>query len=78
MNTASQTITVVDTDAPEFTNIPSTASFTFGQTVNFEEPTATDNCSDQVTLTFEEFSDGNDCNGQEIIREWTATDACGN
>ena len=78
VNTASQTITVVDTDAPEFTNIPSTASFTFGQTVNFEEPTATDNCSDQVTLTFEEFSDGNDCNGQEIIREWTATDACGN
>ena len=78
INTASQTIIVVDTEAPIFTNVPAIASFTFGQMVNFEVPTATDNCSGQVSLTFEEFTVGNDCNGQEITREWTATDACGN
>ncbi len=78
------TVTTIVTQAgddtpPTFTNVPGPVSFTCGETISFEAPTATDACSGPVTITFEEYTVGNDCtNGQQINRDWTATDACGN
>ncbi len=68
-----------DNTPPVFTNVPTPVTFTCGETISFEEPTAADDCSGPVTITFEEYTVGNDCaNGQQINRDWTATDACGN
>ena len=40
-------------------------------------PHATDNCAKEVTVTMEEETSGTRCEGR-TIREWTATDSCGN
>ncbi len=78
-NTASQTISTIDNVPPVFDNVPPTGMVGCGESVNFVEPTATDQCSGSVTITFVEYTVGNDCvNGQQINRDWTATDACGN
>ncbi len=81
-NQSTVTTTIIqegDDTPPVFTNVPSSVSFSCGETMpSFEEPTATDNCG-SVTITFEEYTVGNDCaNGQQINRDWTATDNCGN
>lgn len=81
-NQSTLTTTVIqagDDTPPIFTNVPSTVNFTCGETISFVAPTATDDCSEPVTITFNEYTVGNDCtNGQQINRDWTATDACGN
>jgi len=78
-NTGTQTITIIDEVAPVFTNIPAPVIVSCGEPFIFEEPAATDDCSETVILTFEEYTLGNDCtNGQQINRDWTATDGCGN
>jgi len=78
-NTGTQTITIIDEVAPVFTNIPAPVIVSCGELFIFEEPAATDDCSETVILTFEEYTLGNDCtNGQQINRDWTATDGCGN
>ncbi|MFK7934052.1 MAG: PKD domain-containing protein, partial [Saprospiraceae bacterium] len=78
--TITQTITVVDDVAPVLSNIP------YAQTVSCEEipsvPTniaAYDNCDENVQIAFSETIQDGDCAGDyQIIRTWTATDACGN
>ncbi len=79
-NTASQTINIIDNVSPVFDEVPAPVTVGCGEPVNFVEPTATDECSGLVTITFEEYTVGNaSCaNGQQINRDWTATDACGN
>jgi len=79
-NTASQTIRIIDNVAPLFVNVPSTVIVGCDEPINFVVPTATDECSGPVTITFEEYTVGNvSCtNGQQTNRDWTATDACGN
>ena len=79
-STASQTIVTIDNAGPVFTSIPDPVSISCGETIDFEEPTATDDCGGPVTITFEEYTEGstNCTNGQQINRDWTATDACGN
>ncbi|MGB0136510.1 MAG: T9SS type A sorting domain-containing protein, partial [Flavobacteriales bacterium] len=73
-----QTITVVDTTAPEFTNVPSGNEFECDETVEYGEATAADNCGD-VTITFADMTEAGQCaNEYTIVRTWTATDACGN
>ena len=77
--TASQTITVGDDIAPEITGIP------FDITVDCADipvqaiATATDNCDDDIDITYtEETIEGICENSFEIIRTWIATDDCGN
>lgn len=75
---ASQTITVGDTEVPTFTNVPTDI------TVNCEDDipppptvTANDNCDDDLDVNFEEAVDGDMCQ-VVFTRTWTATDDCGN
>lgn len=78
--TVSQTITVTDSEGPVFTEVPATASFSCGETPVFADPVAIDACGGSVTLTFTEYEAGTgSCtDGQQINRDWTATDGCGN
>ncbi|MFC6098126.1 gliding motility-associated C-terminal domain-containing protein [Flavobacterium qiangtangense] len=75
-----QTITVEDTTAPAFTEVlPQDAVFSCDAPIPAAVTlTATDNCS-VATVTFDEQIVNAGCIGNyDIIRTWTATDACGN
>ena len=75
---ATQTITVQDTTAPEFTSVPGDETIEFGMEVSDEMATATDNC-DGVTVTVSEETAMGDCEGNYVVtRTFTAVDACGN
>ncbi len=75
-----QVITVQDTTTPVLKDVPD------DMTLNCEEaipaaaqPTATDNCDDDVSISLNEEMMGGACtNNFTIIRTWTATDNCGN
>ncbi len=72
---ASQVLTVIDSTLPEFSNPPADLTVECDDIPAAAQVSATDNCSD-VTIEFSEvISDG--C-PYDIIRTWTATDACGN
>ncbi|MEZ5030635.1 MAG: gliding motility-associated C-terminal domain-containing protein [Saprospiraceae bacterium] len=78
--TAQQVITVTDTGAPVLVGVPAdlTVDLTAGQSVPAPaNVTATDECDNDVTVTFTEMEDTKDC-GYLLIRTWTATDDCGN
>ena len=72
-----QTINVADTQGPVFTMVP--ASFTTACTSPAPPtaPIATDNCTPNVPVTMTEVWSGSGCS-QQVVRTWTATDACGN
>jgi hypothetical protein len=74
--TCDQVITVVDTTPPEIT-CPPDQNVECGDLSALEPATATDLCdTSTITPTFEdEFGDGG-CD--DIMRTWTAMDACGN
>ncbi|MFM1931375.1 MAG: hypothetical protein RL226_678, partial [Bacteroidota bacterium] len=77
--TATQLIQQVDVTAPAIFNVPSDLDLTCGEEI--PAPAADiygiDNCSEDVTITFEEVQTNEFC-PYEIIRTWTATDFCGN
>jgi hypothetical protein len=78
-----QTITVNDTEAPQFVgDLPANESgFECGEEVPAApELTATDNCGGQVFVEFNEtyLPGAGVNNGNVIVRTWTAYDACGN
>ncbi len=78
-SSASQTITVEDNIPPVFSFVPGTASISCDGTDVLEDVAeATDACS-SVQVTFIDFDNGggNDCAGG-FIRQWIATDGCGN
>ncbi|WP_299391478.1 gliding motility-associated C-terminal domain-containing protein [uncultured Gelidibacter sp.] len=78
-STASQTINVQDNTAPVFAALPAESTIECGETPNFAQASATDVCSSDVTLTFEDVTTAGDCEGTySITRTWTATDAYGN
>ena len=76
-----QTINVIDNTPPQILNVPANESAACG---NIPAPptgavTATDNCDNNVNLVLtEETVPGACSNGFNLIRTWTATDACGN
>ena len=75
---ATQTITIVDTTAPEFTSVPSDYTAECSDAHPMDDATATDNCGD-VTITVEEETTPGACAGDYVItRTFTATDDCGN
>ena len=89
-NTVSQTITVIDTDAPAFTFVAADSVVNCVEEVYFQEPSATDACSNVVITYTEEHVSGDARNHEPtdvievtdcaftIVRTWTATDECGN
>ena len=77
-SSATQTITVEDTTAPEFTSVPSDYTVECSDEMPMDDATASDNCSD-VSITVESETIAGDAAGNyTIVRTFTATDACGN
>ena len=72
-----QTIMVTDNEAPVFTSFPADVTYTYGDDMMTEEPTASDDCND-VTISYSDSQDNSDVEVTVITRTWTATDACGN
>jgi len=76
-NSAVQTITVLsDSDAPVITVADESFCMMSTNAVVATDATVTDTCS-SVTLDLAETSSINGCD-EEVVRVWTATDACGN
>ena len=76
-SSATQTITVEDTTAPELT-IPADYTAECDESLVMDDATATDNCSD-VSITVESETIAGDAAGNyTIVRTFIATDACGN
>jgi large repetitive protein len=78
---AQQTITVADTEAPEFTMVPADLFLECIDDVpaaDVSQLEAEDNCDDNVTITHEgDVQSGDDCEAV-IIRTYEAIDECGN
>ncbi|MEZ4960055.1 MAG: T9SS type A sorting domain-containing protein [Saprospiraceae bacterium] len=78
----SQTIVKqADAQPPAFSNIPQPIAISCGTAPVFGDPVVTDNCAygTSITVTFNDMVVNNGpCNGQTIMRTWTATDPCGN
>ncbi|MCB0761991.1 MAG: T9SS type A sorting domain-containing protein [Flavobacteriales bacterium] len=73
-----QTITVVDTTAPEFTEVPSDNEYSCEEEIPALNASATDNCG-EVSVTFADaIIEGSCLNAYQIVRTFTATDDCGN
>ncbi len=73
-----QIITLVDDNAPYFTSVPEGLTMACGDEIPAVNATAADACSD-VTVTYADAEGDAICTGLfEIVRTFTATDACGN
>ncbi len=78
ISTYTQTITVVDTTAPEFTDVPADATYECDEEIPAINAEAEDNCGD-VTVTWEDSIADGDCPQEyTITRTFTAMDECGN
>ncbi len=76
--TASQVITVQDTQAPVLSAAPADATVECNAVPAAAVLTATDNC-DAPTVTYAEVRTNGNCpSNYTLTRTWTATDACGN
>jgi large repetitive protein len=77
--TASQEISVGDTEGPIFANIPANITVGCDKLPTFTDPTISDKCDSLPTLTVKEKVIPGSCGGSyELIRTWTAIDGCGN
>ena len=78
MTSATQTITVQDTTAPEFTFVPVDYTVECSDDMPMEEATATDNCG-PVSMEVGVVTTPGACAGEyTITRTFTASDDCGN
>jgi large repetitive protein len=77
ISTATQVITIADSEAPEFDPFEAYFSIECNELDEVAVLTATDNCSEEVTVTYTQTENSGGCIGV-IIRTYTATDACGN
>ncbi|TXE15236.1 gliding motility-associated C-terminal domain-containing protein, partial [Seonamhaeicola algicola] len=76
-----QTITVVDTTAPELILPPNVSAECSDDLspASYGTATATDNCDDNPSVTFSDaITEGNCVGSYTITRTWSTTDACGN
>ncbi|MGS2727382.1 HYR-like domain-containing protein, partial [Psychroserpens sp. BH13MA-6] len=74
-----QIITVVDTEAPELSGVPSDIVVACDAIPAVPTVTATDNCTAEIVVEFEEqFPNASCLDDAQIIQTWTATDECGN
>jgi hypothetical protein len=76
--TASQVITVQDTQAPILSAAPANVTVECNAVPTAAILTATDNCSTPTVAYAEVRTDGNCPNNYILTRTWTAKDACGN
>jgi hypothetical protein len=78
--TISQTISVVDTQKPNFTSAPPNLTVQCNAIPPVATPTATDNCDPVVAITYngQTTSPGSCPNQYTITRIWTAADNCNN
>jgi hypothetical protein len=78
-SSASQTITVVDNTPPVITGVGNDTTFNCTDDPVFSDPTASDACDPDPSLTYtDQMTPGNCPQNYSITRTWTATDACGN
>ncbi|TNE69874.1 MAG: HYR domain-containing protein [Bacteroidetes bacterium] len=77
---ATQLIEVQDTEDPVFTFVPADVTVNCEDVPALETPTATDNCTASVTVTFdgETRTDGSCPDTYVLTRQWTISDDCGN
>lgn len=76
---ASQVITVVDGVLPVFSATPANVSVSCNQIPAVPVVTATDNCTQALSVVFSETSTAGSCPGNYTLsRKWTAVDSCGN
>ncbi|MEZ4919982.1 MAG: HYR domain-containing protein [Saprospiraceae bacterium] len=78
--TASQVITVQDTNNPSFLSVPADVTVNCDAIPAVGTATAEDNCDPNVSVVYngETRTDGSCINTYTLNRSWTATDACGN
>jgi large repetitive protein len=78
-NTSSvnRTIHYVDTTNPFLNNVPADVSAECGQLPAIADVTVTDNCDQNIEVIYSETGEQDGCY-YNIVRTWTATDACGN
>jgi large repetitive protein len=75
----SQIITVDDNTAPVIAALPAPTTIDCPAVPEFATATATDNCDNNPSITFEDVTTPGACAGSySVTRTWTATDACGN
>lgn len=72
-----QMLTVVDENAPILSGVPANVTVDCNSIPAVAEVTASDVCSEEVNLSFNEEIEPLNC-GYQIIRTWTANDNCGN
>ncbi|MFT5567326.1 MAG: hypothetical protein ACI81Y_002279, partial [Glaciecola sp.] len=77
VTSTTQTVTVNDSEAPVVAFSPADASIECEEAIPGGQATFTDNCDDDLTITFGEVESGNGC-PLVITRTWTAADNCGN
>ena len=74
-----QVVTVGDNTPPVISGIVNDITVECGNIPVMVEPTATDNCDSNVSISMNEVIDNGNCdNNFVVIRTWTATDNCGN
>jgi len=78
--TATQSITVTDTQKPNFTTTPANVTVQCDAIPAVATPTATDNCDTAVAVTYngQTQTNGACANAYTLTRTWTAADNCGN
>ena len=76
--TLTQTITVQDTTAPEFTSVPADYTVECSDEMPMEDAMATDNCGTTAITVVAETTAGNCTGNYTITRTFTAVDDCGN
>jgi hypothetical protein len=78
-STCEQTIKIRDDAPPVISALPAPTTIECPATPSFTIPTATDECDDMPSLSFNDVSVEGPCAGDySVTRTWTATDACGN
>ena len=78
MASATQTITVEDTTAPEFTSVPADYTAECSDDLVLENATASDNCNGAVISVESETIEGDAVGNYTVVRTFTATDDAGN
>ncbi len=78
--TATQRISVIDTQKPNFVSVPANVTVQCNAIPAPANPTATDNCDNSVSITYNGQTKTNGAcpNAYTLTRRWTAADNCGN
>ena len=77
-SSATQTITVQDTTAPEFTFVPADYTVECSDEMPMDDATASDNCGEVTIEVSSETTAGDAAGNYTIVRTFTATDDAGN